>query len=119
MVDLPDLTVEKDERGSLGPRIAFLDRMDEDQEHPASVVSTSRVAIGGTDRRDKSTCGYPQSFLRFGSMFMWSLFLSSSAEDAGSTRGGEIDPEEASRGVCRYDCDVGSLSSCASREESP
>jgi len=54
-VDLHDLTVVLDDRTSGGSRIVFKDRMDEDQELPASVASTSGVVIGGTERRNNRT----------------------------------------------------------------
>jgi len=54
-VDRPDLTVALDDRTGGGSRIGFQDRMDEDQELPASVASTSGVVIGGTERRNNRT----------------------------------------------------------------
>jgi hypothetical protein len=52
-MDRSDLTMEQDEGAGVGPRIGFLDRMDEDEEHPASEPSTSRITIGITADRDK------------------------------------------------------------------
>lgn len=55
----PDLTVEQDEMGGVGPRIEPLDRMDEDQEHLASESeSTSGGVIDDTCYRDGSTGGF-------------------------------------------------------------
>ena len=56
---LPDLTLEQFERGGVSPQLAFLDRADEDQEHPASKTSTSVVAIDDTGCRDKPAGEYP------------------------------------------------------------
>ena len=55
-VDRPDLTVASDGRTGGGSRIGLQDRMDEDQELPASVASTSAVVISGTGRRNNRTC---------------------------------------------------------------
>jgi len=54
-VDRPDLTVALDDRTGRGSRIDFQDRMDEDQELPTLVASTSAVMIGGTERRNNRT----------------------------------------------------------------
>jgi len=50
--------VALDIRDGVGPNIVFEDRMDEDQELPASEARTSGVAIGGSDYRNKPTSEY-------------------------------------------------------------
>ena len=54
-VDRPDITLALDDRTGGGPGIVFQDRMDEDQEPPVSVASTSGVVIGGTECRNRRT----------------------------------------------------------------
>ena len=53
--DSPDPIVSLDERGGGESRVAFQDRMDEDQELPASEAWTSGVVIDGTERGDDPT----------------------------------------------------------------
>src|SRR6267143_1539479 len=47
------------------------------------------------------------------------LFLSPSVEGTGNTGGEEIEPAEASSGMCQCNCSVGSLSPCTSCREGP
>ena len=51
--DHTDLTVPPNEGRTVCPRMLFQDGMDGNQEPPALGASTSVVAIGGTDHRDK------------------------------------------------------------------
>ena len=51
--DPTDLTVPPNEGRTICPRMLFQDGMDGNQEPPALGASTSVVAIGGTDHRDK------------------------------------------------------------------
>jgi len=74
----------------------FQDMMDEDQELPASVVSTSGAVISETERRNSRTSECFLS-LRFGPMFMRISFLSPPEEDTDDT-GGRIN--EPFRGMC-------------------
>ena len=46
--DHTGLAVPPNEGGTIGPWVMFQDGLDEDQELPASVTSTSVMAIGGT-----------------------------------------------------------------------
>ena len=50
-----DLTVALDERSGGGSQIAFQNRMDEDQEHPASGAWTSGVMAGASEYRNNPT----------------------------------------------------------------
>ena len=52
-VDHADLTVPPNERGRVGSRVLFRDRMDGDQELPASGAPTPVIAIGGADHGDQ------------------------------------------------------------------
>ena len=74
------------------------DKMDEDQEFPASEAWTSGVVIGGNGRGNDSTskCSW---FLRLGPTFMKITFFSSS--DPGDAGGGVSEPAEVSRGTCQ------------------
>ena len=53
LVDYPDLTKERDGRGGTSPRIVFLDRTDEGQEHPASEALISGFVMSGAGRTYK------------------------------------------------------------------
>ena len=79
----------------MGPRIAFWVGEDEGQEHPVSEASTSDVVVGGTWFSDRPT-----------------------TEGAGNTPV-KIEPAEASRGGCRFDCGVDPPSTCTAHRESP
>lgn len=51
--DCHDLTVTPDERGDIGPQIAFQVKRGEGQENPTSEASTSGVVIDGSGHGDK------------------------------------------------------------------
>jgi hypothetical protein len=111
--------VALDEGSSGGSHAVLRDSMDEDQELPASVAWTSRVVIGGTERRDDRTSEPCLWSLRLGQMFMRTLFISLSDEDTGDTGGRISEPAEASRGMCYYGDGVCPLLISISCEDGP
>ena len=117
-IDRPDLTVAPGEGSSGGPQMIFQDSMDEDQEPPGSVAWTSGVAIGGTESRNSRTSECFRS-LRLGPIYMRILFLFPLDEAAGDTGGRMSESAEAWRGMCGYNCGVGSLLTSISCEEGP
>ena len=117
-IDRLDLTVAPGEGNSGGPQMMFQDSMDEDQEPPGSVAWTSSAAIGGTESRHNRTSEYFRS-LQLGPIFMQISFPFPSDEVAGDTGGRMSESAEAWRGMCGYNCGIGSLLISISCEEGP
>lgn len=100
----------------MDPQIVFLDWMDEDQEHLTPVASASGPMIGGTSYSDKPT---GECLLIPAIESSVHAYIYQSVWGTGDNKGGVTEQAEASRGTCRYHYEVGCISLCASRQESP